>query len=554
MGMLLGERQMMLGWERALVTMRRGELSRFSLPRDLLEGEGGATVPGVPNQRGAKKDATLLDPVLYELELLGYVSRRDYFGDGGVIRCGKRWGTGITKPKQGDEVRVALKAWHSVPPSSTLADPRSVDYVIGSGTLGQPLGQIVDKVVRGLTKGGAVIVECAPAYSRRLYSRELEEGLGAKLEVVLEELYEVEDVSWAKDGTVQKKRLKEGEDCMMPEEGDEVELLVEAATEGDKQLSEWLGSKKFVWGNGDVPEYFEMACLRMNKLEKAMVISQKMGKPQTTIVMTLVDFTSDAVRADPEAGKMSFAKSRKDVAGNLFKQQRYRYAYYRYDCAAKHFNDVMRLRTSEFRDEAEDLFFTCNLNMALCLLKMKAFSSCINACNIVLKARPNNVKGLFRRASAYHGLTEYGKALLDLKKAVELEPGNVEARKLLDTVKAAQKEEDKSSRAMYSNMCKNMSDTHSRNSDDGFPPSVPLNELPETVQKPTPELKTEVPDERAQNVNDTPEHAAAAPALSLPIHAGRRPPPCFQTMAAALFRICGRSSAAAGITPTPSGN
>jgi tetratricopeptide (TPR) repeat protein len=67
------------------------------------------------------------------------------------------------------------------------------------------------------------------------------------------------------------------------------------------------------------------------------------------------------------------------------------------------------------------------LNLSLCYLKMKQFSDCISACDLILSPDldPVNVKALYRRSQArsiplHNGMTEQLLALEDLKKAISV--------------------------------------------------------------------------------------------------------------------------------------
>ena len=76
-----------------------------------------------------------------------------------------------------------------------------------------------------------------------------------------------------------------------------------------------------------------------------------------------------------------------------------------------------------------------HLNSALCHLKLNEFQKAINACNNVIGKEPNNIKALFRRASANKMLESYHAAAKDLKNLLELNPKNGAAIQLLNEVK-----------------------------------------------------------------------------------------------------------------------
>merc|ERR1712113_622309 len=115
-----------------------------------------------------------------------------------------------------------------------------------------------------------------------------------------------------------------------------------------------------------------------------------------------------------------------DVGGRLFKEQRYMMAFYRYQHACKAISEGSGWRGKD-AGKAEELKGACHLNMAACYLKLGDHRGAIAACSMVLEGQRENVKALFRRATAYHSLGEHMSAIKDLTRAVELSPDNVEA-------------------------------------------------------------------------------------------------------------------------------
>lgn len=66
----------------------------------------------------------------------------------------------------------------------------------------------------------------------------------------------------------------------------------------------------------------------------------------------------------------------------------------------------------------------CNLNNAACKLKLKQHKEAEKLCTKVLEVDDKNVKALYRRAHAYINLVELELAENDIKKALEIDPGN----------------------------------------------------------------------------------------------------------------------------------
>merc|ERR1712184_214370 len=83
------------------------------------------------------------------------------------------------------------------------------------------------------------------------------------------------------------------------------------------------------------------------------------------------------------------------------------------------------------------------LNKAACFLKLCDNSSCLTACNTVLREDHTNVKALFRRAKAQNGLGQNVDCIRDLQRVLELDPANADARALLPIAKQAQRVADK---------------------------------------------------------------------------------------------------------------
>merc|ERR1712232_700066 len=150
--------------------------------------------------------------------------------------------------------------------------------------------------------------------------------------------------------------------------------------------------------------------------------------------------------------KLEFGAARKDVGGQLFKQQRYMMAFHRYQHVVKILNEDCK-RRGEDTSKEDELQLACESNMAMCLFKMGDLRGTIKICSRILERNRNNVKVLFRRASAYHGTGEFMLAVKDLNRALEISPDNADAKRLLVQAKQAQRQEDKASQAIYTKMC-----------------------------------------------------------------------------------------------------
>jgi len=442
----LGKGQVIQGWDLGVATMKKGELAKFTLSPEYAYGDAGSP-PKIPEK------ATLV----FEVELIGWTSKDDLFSDDGVIKTLEKEGSGWKTPKPGDEVLITMKIEGA--DGSLITEKSNVEYVLGSGTLGC-VGQACDKALAGMKRGEESSLKCTQAYAADY------EG-GATVSLVLEEIFEVKDVSFSKDKSVMKKQVKEGEGYDMPKESSKVKLNVVAATDGTSVLPGFTPKLlEFTAGNGDVCDALECAAAEMKKGERAVLtINQASSVKEVglglqniscdVVVMTveLQEFEKAKDTWDmSEEEKINFGTARKDIGASLFKAGRYPMALQRYKKVSDLFNYIDNFK--EHKEKAAELKKVCELNKAACYLKIQEFSEAKKACEVVLKDEAQNVKALFRRAQAENGLKNFLDCIRDCKKVVELDPQNKDARLLIRQAQASQKEEDKKSKGLFANMCK----------------------------------------------------------------------------------------------------
>ena len=63
-----------------------------------------------------------------------------------------------------------------------------------------------------------------------------------------------------------------------------------------------------------------------------------------------------------------------------------------------------------------------NIHSAACHIKLKLYDKAIEFCDEALEIAPQTAKALYRRGQAYHGKSEYKKAMDDLQKALSYAP------------------------------------------------------------------------------------------------------------------------------------
>ena len=438
----LGQGQVIKGWDVGVASMKKGELAKFTLAAEYAYGSEGHP-PKIP------ENASLV----FEVELLDFVSKDDLFGDGGVIKLQVAEGSGWKTPKEKTEVRVSLKI--SKVDGSPLDDKGSFEHHIGSGAL--PMAKAIDKALVNMKKGEHCQLTCSKEYVGDSYPD------GAVLDLILEEMYEIMDVSPAKDQSLMKKQVKEGEGYEKPKDSFKAFLRVESATDSGGKAVTGFSSKtlEFVVGDGSVCDALEFAVTEMKKGERAILTAAvcqeaQLGltqEGQVILTLELEEFEKAKDTWDmSEEEKLEFGATRKDVGAKLFKASRFQLALERYKKVADLFSYIDNYK-EENKAKAAEMKKICTLNKAACQLKLKLFSEAKASCNIVLKDSSDNVKALFRRAQADFGLKNYMDCIGDVKKVLEFDPQNREARVLAKDAQAGQKEEDKKSKGLFGKMC-----------------------------------------------------------------------------------------------------
>merc|ERR1711907_356139 len=100
------------------------------------------------------------------------------------------------------------------------------------------------------------------------------------------------------------------------------------------------------------------------------------------------------------------------------------------------------MKEEDLKSKAKEMKKLCNLNKAACYLKLEDYVEAKNACNKVLEDDSLNVKALYRRAQAEHGLKNFDVCMQQCKRVLEVDAKNVEARELYKKAQLCQKEVD----------------------------------------------------------------------------------------------------------------
>eukprot|EP00466_Bigelowiella_natans_P000330 jgi/Bigna1/66264/fgenesh1_pg.1_\ len=97
----------------------------------------------------------------------------------------------------------------------------------------------------------------------------------------------------------------------------------------------------------------------------------------------------------------------------------------------------LRCKRSYDKEAVSKLREACHLNAAACHLQLKNYKKAIRECTAVIHDRPN-VKAYFRRATAREkrgGEGDYTSAVVDLEKALQLDPSSQKCKALLEKLK-----------------------------------------------------------------------------------------------------------------------
>jgi len=290
----------------------------------------------------------------------------------------------------------------------------------------------------------------------------------AKLEYDIEllKIMTMEDVSLDKTRTAMKKITREGEGYERPVEGTEVTVRLEVHDDASGAVLVEEQKLAFQVACGQYCSVLEETILTMKKGEACEVRctddklyrDQELGlKPGQAVAVLfcieILDFHKiDLYGAMDDALRVAHSAKRKEIGARFFKEGNWQRALKRYQHVTSNLGYLDHWKDAAAKAEAVSLRRLCNLNAAACHIKLEAWREAEKCCAAVLREQPDNIKALFRRGHALKELADYQEAEQSLRKVLELDKENKEARTMLVKLKQFVKTEVAQQKQMFSRM------------------------------------------------------------------------------------------------------
>ncbi|KAJ8644726.1 hypothetical protein MRB53_006474 [Persea americana] len=427
--MVIGQDSILKGCEEGLVTMRKGEISIFTVPPKIAHGVYDI-FPSIPFGSNLQ----------LEVELISWLKVVDVCGDGGIMKKILSTSDVLERAQKKDEVTVKyeVKLEDGTLVARTTED--GVEFLVNEGHLCPAIA----KTVVTMRKGEKAIVRVEPKYAF---------GDQEAMRVVKKITNPVETFEKPNSGTVAQIRYvaKLVDGTIFDRKGYDGEEPFEFKVD-EEQVINGLDLAVSTMKQGEVAQIIINHEYGFGS--KKTVTDLAVVPPLSTLYyeVELVAFTKvkESWDMEPEE-KIEYAAKRKQEGNAYFKDGKYQRASLRYEMAAKYveFDNIF---TKEQKMLGRFFKVTCNLNNAVCMLKLKEFREAAKLCSEVLKLESRNVKALFRRAQAYIETNDLDLAELDLKKALEMEPDNGEVNLQLARLKKLLSYYDKKESKLFVNM------------------------------------------------------------------------------------------------------
>jgi len=382
----------------------------------------------------------------------------DICGDGSIMKEILLVGSGSEHPPVNSQVKVhytgTLLDGTEFDSSRKRADPFSFKLGVG-------------QVIKGWDEGVATMVvgerakftiQGHKAYGKAGSPPNIPPDATLVFDVELLSFEDKEDVSKAKDGSLLKKIVKEGEGYDKPKEMYKVTIHYDLRLRGAEQpfystRNEAGGTPKtLVVDDGELLPGLEEALESMKLHERAVFIMQpnkvygadgnnQLNVPPNAVVEADVELLAmDKAKQGWEMNKtekLAAAQERRAMGNDFFTKGDLKRAAKRYRSALSLLDSDYGLSDEE-KNEYKQCKLPCYLNLSQCALKEKEYGEARTQANKALEIDAKNVKALYRRATAFHKLGDWDLAKKDLSTILQVEPNNQSA---LTTLKQINTEE-----------------------------------------------------------------------------------------------------------------
>uniref|UniRef100_A0A1I7V2Q9 peptidylprolyl isomerase n=1 Tax=Caenorhabditis tropicalis TaxID=1561998 RepID=A0A1I7V2Q9_9PELO len=392
--------------------------------------------------------------------------------DGGVLKVIKKEGQGLAKPTTGTTVKV-----HYV---GSLEDGKKFDSSRDRGdqfTFNLGRGNVIkgwDLGVATMTKGEVAEFTIRSDYGYGDVGSPPKIPGGATLifEVKLFE-WSAEDISPDRDGTILRTVIVEGSKNSFPNDTSKVVAHCVGTYRGKEFYNQEV---TFHIGEGSevgLPEGVERALRRFQLGEKSKIeirghkYTYGAHPPERTDIpinapleftIFLKEFEKVPATWEMTADeKLEAAKKAKDRGTMYLQKGNYRLAYNKY----KRAEEVLEYEKStdpEKMKERQAILNGAYLNLSLVCTKQNENLECIKWCNKVLETSPDNVKALYRKASALLTMSEVREAIKLFEHIVQVEPENKAAAQQIITCKNTIRDQNAKDKKRFKNLFAKISD------------------------------------------------------------------------------------------------